>query len=173
MNQQNRRNIGRLILLVLLQVLIFKQLTIGWTQFNYIQVIIYPLFLMLLPINIGKGWLLVIAFALGLIIDMFYDSPGVHASACLFTGLLRPFILQVMEPRGGYKVNAIPTRAEFGNEWFFRYAALLLVVHILAYFSVEVFNLGEIGYILLKTIFTFLPSMLLIVIYMYILNPRY
>ena len=173
MNQISRRNISRLILLILLQVLIFKQLNIGSVQFNYIQVIIYPLFLMLLPIGIGKGWLLIVSFAVGLAIDMFYDSPGVHASASVLTGFIRPFVLQLMEPRGGYKVNAIPTKAEFGDNWFLRYASLLLIAHLLIYFSMEVFTLTELDYILLKTFFTFLPSMLLIIIYMYILNPRF
>ena len=172
MNQTFSKNIWRFILLFILQVLIFRSLSLGGLAFNYIQVFIYPIFLMLIPVSTNRNILLLLGFIMGIGIDMFYDSPGLHASATVLTAFVRPFVLSGLEPRGGYKFNAIPTLAEFGANWFYRYAAILLIIHLFFYFSIEAFQLSQLLSILLKTICTFFASMLLIVIYMLIFNPR-
>ena len=166
------RNIIRFFVLVLLQILIFKRLNLGWGQFNYIQIIIYPLFLFLLPINISKVWILVLGFVLGLTIDAFYDSPGLHASASVFTAFIRPFILSQLEPRGGYKINAVPSKKDFGLNWFSRYVSLMLIFHLLFYFATEAFTLSLGMQVLLKTIFGFIASMFMISLYVIIFNPK-
>ena len=166
------RNVWRFLLLLLLQVLVFKQLNIAGGAFNYVQILIYPLFLLLLPLNLSKSWLLLLGFLLGIAVDMFYDSPGVHASASVLTAFIRPYILHILEPRGGYKVNAHPTSAEFGAGWFIRYASLLMIVHLLTYFIAEAFQWSQILMIILKTIVSFLSSMVVISLYMVIFNPK-
>jgi hypothetical protein len=172
MNPQISRNFIRFIVLVLLQVLIFKRLNLGWNQFNYIHILIYPLFLFLLPINISKSRLLLLAFILGICIDAFYDSPGVHASAAVFTAFFRPLVLNQLEPRGGYKVNAVPTKASFGNNWFFRYVSILLFIHSLFYFSVEAFTFDLAFQVFLKTIFGSITSFIMVGLYVFIFDPK-
>jgi len=166
------KNIWRYSLVLLLQVLVFKQLNIAGGAFNYVQVLIYPLFILLLPLNISKSWLILLGFLLGISVDMFYDSPGVHASASVLTAFIRPSILQLLEPRGGYKVNAHPTSAEFGTAWFIRYSSLLLGIHLLTYFIAEAFQWSQMLMIMLKTIVSFFSSMIVISLYMVIFNPK-
>ncbi len=172
MNQTFSRNAWRFLLLFILQVLIFRPLSLGGLAFNYIQILIYPLFILLLPVNTNRNMTLLLAFGLGIGIDMFYDSPGLHGGAAVLTAFVRPFVLKALEPRGGFKFNAIPTIAEHGANWFYQYASILLAIHLLFYFSVEAFQFSQILYILLKTICSFLASMLLVVIYMLIFNPK-
>ena len=172
MNPQVSKNIVRFVVLVLLQVLIFKRINLGWNQFNYIHILIYPLFLFLLPINISKSWLLFFGFILGICVDAFYDTPGVHASATVFTAFIRPLVLNQLQPRGGYKVNAVPTKANFGNNWFFRYVSILLLVHTLFYFSVEAFTFDLAFQVLLKTMFGFITSFIMIGLYIFIFDPK-
>ncbi len=164
--------IGRFFLLLLLQVLVFKQLSLTGPGFNYVQILIYPLFILLLPLDLSKSWLLLIGFVLGISVDMFYDSPGVHASATVLTAFARPYILLVLEPRGGYKVNAHPTIAEFGSSWFLRYSGILMAIHLFAYFSAEALQWSALLMITLKTIVSLIASMLMISLYMLIFNPK-
>jgi hypothetical protein len=164
-------NVFRFISLVLLQVLILKRINIGGEQFNYVSIIIYPLFILLLPLRTPKALVLVLAFALGITIDLFYDSPGVHASALVFMGYIRRFILNRIEPRGGYNPNYSPTKKRMGFSWFLRYAALLMGAFLLFYFSVEIFNFAFLGDILLRTISSFIVSMIFIIIVMFIFDP--
>jgi hypothetical protein len=153
MERSITRNILRFGLLVLLQGLILHRINLGGSQFNYILIFIYPLFIVLLPIQIGRGLLILLAFLLGLSIDVFYDSPGLHASASVFTAFIRPFVLVSVQPRGGYKINALPNREQFGFNWFFRYCSILLVFHLFWYFLIEAFQLSQIFMVLYVLIF--------------------
>ncbi|HFB99468.1 MAG TPA: hypothetical protein ENJ53_01560, partial [Phaeodactylibacter sp.] len=83
----------RFVFLVLIQVLVFRQMTVGWDEFNYVHVIVFPLFILLLPIKISDPVLILLGFLIGITVDMFYQSWGVHASAAVFIAFMRPMIL--------------------------------------------------------------------------------
>ena len=135
-------------------------------------VLFYPIFIFLLPHKITPVLLVSIGFLLGITIDLFYDSPGVHASACVLTAFLRPLVLKIYEPRGGYKLNLSPSRKEMGLNNFLFYISTLLVIHLLFYFSMEAFSLVYFGESLLKTIVSFIPSLVFIIIYQYIFDSK-
>ena len=172
MSKQFFSNLFRFVLLVFFQVLILRRLALEWPGFPYLNVLIYPLFLLLLPLGMARWRQFALAMALGLIVDIFYDSPGVHASASVFTMYLRPYVLSWLEPRGGYNVNHSPSKERMGFSWFLRYAALLMLAHCLFYFAVETFTPVLWQAILLKTLFGYVFSMIAILIVVFILNPR-
>jgi hypothetical protein len=162
-------NVVRFFVLFLVQILILINVEINS---NYVNLYLYPVFLFLLPIRMEKVLLLIIAFIMGISIDFFYDSSGVHAATSVFTVYLRSGILRLVEPRGGYEANHAPTKQQFGARWFYQYTGFLLFLHLLLVFLLEVFNFVGFGTIMLKTILSFLLSMLLVVIYVSIFNPR-
>lgn len=164
-------NIFRFLGLVALQVLILKRIGLGWDNAQYLHVLLYPLFILLLPLRTPKPAVMLLAFLLGITIDIFYDSPGIHASASVFIGFARSFVLKQLEPRGGYNVNFSPTRQRMGIEWFLRYASIMMAAHLFFYFSVEAFTFYYIVDILLKTLVSFVASMVFIIIYMFLFNP--
>ncbi len=162
----------RFVLLLLVQVLVLKRLSPGIESFNYIHILLYPLFVMLLPLRTPQALVLGLSFLLGLLVDIFYNSPGVHAGASVFTGYLRGIVLHQLEPRGGYNVNFSPTKARMGSRWFIAYAALLMVGHLLFYFSLETFTFAYFGDTILKTVFSFFTSMGFVVAVMFVFNPE-
>ena len=172
MNSSWTKNIIRLVTIALIQVILLKRVYLGWEDFNYISVIIYPLIIILLPIRTPKLLLLVIGFLLGLFIDLFYDSPGVHTSATVFIAFIRPAVLSMLEPRGGYPMQASPTKHSFGNNWFFTYSGIILFIHLLIYFSMEVFTFVYFFEILLKTLFSFIVSFIIFILYVFLINPK-
>jgi hypothetical protein len=172
MNSEVFSHIFRFFFLFVLQVLVLKNIEMGGAAFNYIQLIIYPLFLFILPFKTSRAYLLLLGFALGLGIDVFYNTLGVHASASVFTAYIRPMVLAMLEPRGGYSAGNSPNRYRMGNNWFARYAAVMLAAHLLFLFSVEAFSVVYLPFILLKTLASFVPSYLLLMVYMFIFNPK-
>lgn len=142
------KNIGRFILLLLLQVLIVKNIHLG----RYFIFFPYILFIMLLPFNTSKPLVLVVAFVYGLCIDLFYDTQGMHASACVFMAFARGFILKLLSPREGYEENHKPTLAYMGNAWFTSYALFLIFSHHLALFYLEAFSFHEFFRTLLRVL---------------------
>lgn len=173
MSSDVTRNIIRIILLMMLQLLILKRIDISIGNFNYLHLLVYPLMIMLLPLKTPKILVIIISFFLGLGMDIFYDSPGVHAGALVFVGYLRPYILKFLEPNEGYNTDTTPTIFKMGVAWFLVYASILLFVHHLIYFSLEAFSYVYLMEILLRTIFSFIASLIILMIIMFITNPKY
>ncbi len=170
MNSVVTLNIIRFIGLLLIQVLVLKYLDSEFS--SYIRLFIYPLAILLLPVRTPAWIYLPLAFLLGISIDLFYDSPGVHASALVFMAFARPLILGFLEPRLGYGEEDVPTLNQMGFLWFIQYCAILLFIHILIYFSVEIFTPVYFIKIILSTLVSFVLSMLLIVVFNYIFNTK-
>ncbi len=172
MNNITSKIIFRFILLVLLQVAVFKQFTPDSGYGLYFHTLIYPIFIIILPFRISKINVILLAFAFGLVLDMFYSSPGVHASACVFTAFIRPTVLSLVKPQGEYDILHSPTIFNYGFVWFATYCAIMLFAHLFFYFSVEAFTFVYIGQILLKTIASFIVSYFLIILFQFIINPK-
>ena len=171
MNNIVLTNVFRFLGLLLFQGLILRRIEFSTGVWSYIHVLIYPLFIILLPMRTPRTLLVFSSFAIGILVDLFYYSPGIHASAATFLGFIRPVVLSSLEPRGGYNVNFNPTRARFGNNWFLRYSTIMLLIHLFWYFSVEAFTFVFIGQILLNTLVSFVVSMFFIFVYMLVFDP--
>lgn len=162
----------RFILILLVQVLILKRIDLSYQNFNYIHIFIYPLFLLMLPFNFSKFLYLILAFVMGISVDIFYHSLGVHAFAAVFMAFLRPQVLRIIEPREGYNKDSTPSLSGLGFAWVFIYSTLLLFVHHIVYFSMEVFSPQYPIEIILRTIFSFIVSLTLIMLVHFIFRPK-
>ncbi|HZV70564.1 MAG TPA: hypothetical protein VFG10_13510 [Saprospiraceae bacterium] len=173
MNRETIKHIIRGILFLVVQVLIFKRISSGnqWLWL-YGDIFIYPIIILLLPIRMIRHYVIIIGFLLGLLIDMFYDTAGVHAFALTAMAYTRGIVLAYLEPRGGYQLTMSPTRHSMGINWLLVYTGICLLVHVFLYFTAEIFTFVYIGKILLKTFLTFLLSFITIMGYHLLFNPR-
>lgn len=133
------KNTIRFILLVLLQVLIVQNIRLG----PYIILFPYILFILLLPFETPKLVVLLIAFFTGLVIDMFYDTAGIHAAVCTLVGFSRHYVLKLLSPREGYDPGLSPTIQSMGPVWFITYSAVIIFIHHLFFFYLEIFRFSE------------------------------
>ncbi len=165
-------NVFRFFILLALQVFVLKAVVLPIYGRPSFQVLLYPLFIMILPFNTHRLVLMLLAFVLGLLVDVFYTPLGLHAGALVFMAYARPWILSLMAPRDGYNMNQSPTWKRMGRNWFLKYAATLLFIHTFFYFSLEAFTFVYIVDILLQTVTSFFISMLFIIIFMLAFNPE-
>lgn len=172
MNKLIFNNIGRAVLLVLLQVVIFKHISLSFGDFAYMHFFIYPLIIFLVPFRVPKPLLILSAFVIGITIDMFYDSPGVHASALVFTSYMRGYILNALEPYEGYNVDAGPNTNDMGFQWFFIYSSILLGLHMIFYFSIEHFSFVYFFEIFMNAISSFIASFVIMLLFIIIFKPK-
>lgn len=122
----------------------------------------YVLFILILPFETNKLIVLFSAFLLGVCIDFFYDSSGLHASACTITGFARYYVLKYIAPRDGYDLGVKPTIEDMGLEWYLRYAGTLVVIHHFFLFYLEIFRFSEFFYTLLRVILSSIGTLALI-----------
>lgn len=151
------KNSIRFVVFVLLQVLIFNQLEIGYG----FHLMIYPLFIMLLPFELGVISLMGLAFLSGIIIDIFSNTYGLHASSLVMMAYFRPIIFKFYGPREGYDPLKEPSVFDMGNRWFTLVFGSLLLIHHFWFFLIESFEFNQFLFVLQKTTFSVVTSFLI------------
>ncbi len=172
MDKGIQNSIIRFFLLWMLQVFFLKQLYWGWSGEVYLQIFIYPLFVLLLPFRTPRTLVLLMAFALGLMVDWWYESMGMHAGALVFTAFMRAIVLRILTPREGYGIKSHPTKHSLGPTWFFQYAASLMALHLFFYYALEAFTFVYFTTIIFKLFFSWIASMLVVMLSIYVFNPE-
>lgn len=138
-------NIIRFILLIILQVTLFKN--IGY--YNIAAPFPYILFILLLPLGISNILLYLIAFGTGLTIDSFYDTIGLHASACVALAYFRIFFLNITLEADQISSFITPNLGNMKFKWFATYIVFATLVQHLVLFLIEAFTFQNI----IQTIF--------------------
>lgn len=162
------RNIIRFIVLVLVQILVLNNIQVN----GYIVPYIYILFILLLPFETPRWLLLLAAFALGISVDLFTQTPGMHAAATVFMTFLRPWVLEMSAPRDGYEPGTFPRLYYYGFQWFLRYTVILVLAHHLVLFYIEVFRFSEFFSTLLRVLLSSLFSVVLIMLSQYFIYRK-
>ncbi|MDP4209533.1 MAG: rod shape-determining protein MreD [Bacteroidota bacterium] len=154
------RNLFNFIFLVLLQVVLLNHVEINGLFNPYL----YVLFILLLPFETPKWLLLVTAFLLGLSVDWFSQSLGIHAFASVAMAYVRPHLLDFLAPRDGYDTGTKPNSEFMGLSWFFRYALILVLIHHFLLFFIQVFTFYQFFETLLRAILSSAFTLTLIVL---------
>lgn len=159
-------NIVRFIVLVLLQSLVLNNINF----LGYINPYIYILFVILFPVKNNRMLFIFLSFLLGLSVDLFLDSGGVHAAACVTIAYARPLILKfsfgMIYEHQTIKFGYM----EFGQR--LTYFAIITFIHHLLLFSLEIFNTSKILLILTKTLFSGIFTVLLCLLITVLFSSR-
>lgn len=121
--------------LVLTQVLVLNHI-----QFSgFVNPYIYILFVLLLPLSSPRYAVLLLAFLIGITIDIFSNSLGVHAFATVFAAYFRPFVIRLISNREEDMSN-YPGLMQTQSRWFLGYITIMVVLHHTVLFYLEVFT---------------------------------
>lgn len=163
MNSMISANSVRFVVLLLIQVILCNNINF----IGYVNPYIYIIFIFLFPIKDNRLVLLLTSFMLGMLVDMFSDSGGVHAAASVCLAYSRPILLKTSFGML-YEHHSIKfSNTETGS--LITYIALGTFIHHFILFSLEIFNITSILLILKKTlfssIFTIILSVLIIILF--------
>ena len=165
MNSALLGNIARFILLLTGQILIFNRIDL----FGFINPFPYVLFIILYPVNGNKSGLLAASFLLGLLMDMFWNSGGVHAAACLVLAYYRPAIFKfsfgLSYEYQTVRLNEVVTPERFS------FLLIAIVLHHFVLFVLEVFKVSFLWDILVRTLLSTIFTIITCIIIIYIIKP--
>lgn len=125
---------------------------------------LYILFILLLPFETPNVLLFLLAFLTGLTIDAFYDTPGLHAAACVLLAFVRILFISITVQKEGFDNEPEPTLSIMGLRWFLAYAFVLTLFHHFFLFNLEAFNIRELQYTLSRVILSSLFTVFLMLI---------
>lgn len=160
-------NIVRFLLLLMAQVLIFSNINFS----SFINPYVFPLFILLLPFETPSWLLMLTGFAAGLTLDIFLGSMGMHAASCLLIGYLRPFLINIITPKGtDFEIS--PNVYAQGITWFVVYLSISMTIYLTFYFLLEAATFLNFFLLLIKIVFSVIVSVLFMLIFLYLFTAR-
>ncbi|HBS52438.1 MAG TPA: rod shape-determining protein MreD [Flavobacterium sp.] len=166
MNSSLFFNLFRFIILLSLQVIVFNNINL----FGFISPFPYILFIILYPVNGNKSGLLVASFLLGIILDMFSNSGGIHTTACLFLAYFRPSIFKFAFGVS-YEYQTIKLNDTLTPERF-SFLLVAVVLHHLVLFIFEAFQFSLVWDILIRTLLSSIVTLIICIIIIYLIKPN-
>jgi len=165
MNSAVIMNFVRFFLLLTAQIVIFNNIDL----FGYINPFPYILFIILYPVNGNKPMLIISSFLLGITMDLFSNSGGVHAASCLILAYSRPYLFKfafgLSYEYQTVRINDVLTPERFS------FLLLAVIVHHFTLFILEVFQLSSLWDILLRTILGTIFTLLMCIVLIYLFKP--
>ncbi len=166
MNSALLNNIARFILLLAAQILLFNNINF----LGFINPYPYILFIILYPVNGNKYGLLFASFLIGLLMDMFLNSGGVHATSCLVLAFFRPTIFKfsfgLSYEYQTVRLNDVVTPERFS------FLFLAVVLHHITLFILEIFTLNFFFNIIVRTLLSTLFTLIISLLIIYLIKPN-
>ena len=152
------------VVMVLLQVLIFNQIHLG----GFLNPFLYVLFILLLPLSTPSYLVLLLSFAMGMTIDWFSNSPGLHASASVLMGYMRSPVIGLISQKESDQSD-YPGLRQTGWSWFLTYSVMLVLIHHFFLFFVEVFSFENFFRTLMRSFASSIFTLVMIILSQFIM----
>lgn len=144
------------IICILVQALIFNKIVL----FHVAVPIVFIYFIVRLPINLKLPYLFTFAFLIGVIIDIFSDTPGVNALACTLIAALKTSIYYAYMAKDDTTSRLTPSVSTMGLIEYSKYLLTFVVVYCFLAFTIEYFSFADVKAIVIltsaSTLFTFI-----------------
>ena len=166
MNNELFMNIFRFILLLLVQIIIFNNMNF----LGYVSPFPYILFIILYPVNGNKYGLLLASFLLGITLDIFSNSGGIHAAASIVLAYYRPYIFKfsfgVSYEYQTVKLNDVLTPERFS------FILISVLIHHIILFILETFQISFFWDTLVRIILSTVFTIIICIIIIYLIKPN-
>ncbi|GLB53521.1 rod shape-determining protein MreD [Neptunitalea chrysea] len=160
----------RFLVLVLFQVALLNHMTVH--ILGDTNPYLYILFIIWYPITDSDDRLIFIflSFLIGLSIDLFSDSGGIHAASSVLIGYLRKPYMRLSFGVGYEQQAQKLSQSSYAQR--FIYLSLMIVTHHLTMYSLESFSFASMGYVLQKTLLTSLFTLILVLLTISIFSKK-
>lgn len=158
MNNQLFKYAILFLICILSQVLIFNSIAL----FNIAFPIIFIYFIIRLPMNIKLSLLFTLAFCLGLIIDIFSDTPGVNALACTLIAAIRQPIYFAYVDKDDHTFRLIPSVASLGLTDYSKFLLTFVAIYSLLALTIEYFSFANVESLVIMFVSTTILSFIIL-----------
>ncbi len=151
----------RLGLGLFLQVTLFSKISfLGWlSPYPYLWV------LLLYPYQFPRWTSLLFGFVTGLIVDLFLNTGGMHASACVWMMTMRGYVLSFSVPQSSYEGDSTFDIEEIEIPRFATYSGILILLHHIWLFTLEIFQFSKLPVVIFKAVPAALMSLVFVLIF--------
>jgi hypothetical protein len=162
------RYIAHVLILLFLQLFLFRDTAL----LGYAYIFVYIGAILLLPTQTTPILSMIIAFFIGFLVDMFYDTIGLHAAACVLIAFFRPRIVGLFSVQGELNSMQEYNVESGGVMWFFQFSLFSSFLFCSLLFILESSSVMIFFYSLLKIIASSLTTALFLTMYSYLWASR-
>lgn len=155
------------VLLVSLQVLLFDNVNLS----VYLYPLVYIGFILLLPMNTLPIVVLLLGCFMGIVLDFFTGSAGLHTISTVFVSFIRPYILYFTVGADEVRDGGLPIPLRIGFSRFLAYSGILVFVHSFVFFSFEALS-ARFFHLTLLRVFSSSLLALVIIYFCHLLLPE-
>lgn len=158
-------NIFRFLVLLFFQVALFNKIDF----LGFVNPYPYVLFILLYPSDGNRSSLMIFSFFMGLLLDMFLNSGGVHAASSLILAYYRPYFFKFSFGLS-YEYQTVKIMGRLTTERF-SFLAITILIHHLLVFLLEAFSYTLILDVLLKTLSSSVFTLIISILLIYLFKP--
>ena len=144
-------------MLLLIQVLILNNIHL----FQVATPLLYVLFVITFRRGMPKWMILTYSFLLGLLLDIFTNTPGLAAGTMTLIAVIQPYLLETLTPRDSAE-NMRVSVSTMGFSKFVTFIAILVGIYCVVFFALEAFNFFDWQMWLLRAVSSALLTLLFV-----------
>lgn len=160
-------NLLTVIFLVMLQVFIFSNISFNGSICPYI----YVIFILMYPPFRNRYVFLLLCFLLGLGVDIFEDTGGINAFASVTLGYLSKHIIRITSGTKFFEIEEFRFSDFNMGQWVF-YTIVMVLIHHLLIFFLEIFSFGNFTDTLLKALYSSAFTIIFIFFYLILFRKK-
>lgn len=132
----------------------------------------YILFILFLPLAMGRVSILLLSFFLGLTVDLLTGTGGIHASASVLIAFIRPSILKSITNESKFDDLDAPNMNRLGIIPFLIYVFILALIHHLALFFIDAYTFTNFFYTFFKAFLSAILTLVFVLIYSFFFDGK-
>lgn len=153
-------NIFRFAIVLLIQVFVLNNIYLH----GFVVPVLYLYFVIKLPFDLQKTYVLLLAFLMGIVVDVCIGTPGINAAATVAVAFFRPFFIKIVLPAMSKDSVVAPSITGMGFLNFTGYSSLLVIVHSFLLVILETFSFQDFRQTLLRFLACAAVSFLIIIV---------
>jgi rod shape-determining protein MreD len=157
------RRFGTFAFVAILQILFLNRIAL----FGYVTPLFYIWMIARFDNYMKRTGMLLWAFFLGLVLDIFSGTPGLNAASATLLAMFQPAILKLFVSVERHD-QLFPGSASMGGHQFAGYLLLLTVLHHTVYFILRSIPLADWSVLVLKVVFSSLATFLFMIVADYV-----
>lgn len=154
--------------LLLVQVLICNHIAL----FNLAVPFIFIYFILRLPIGLNSNLLFTLAFAMGLCVDLFSDTPGLNSLCCTLLALAKKPCFYAYVTHDDKTADIMPAVSTLGWAVYSKFLITCTTLYCLLLFSIDYFSFASVKDIAIMAVASSLLTFLLILAADSLFMPR-
>ena len=136
MSKAFRSQIISFLFYTIIQIVVFQNFNLSEWGFGFV----YIAFILFLPLELSVILIMILAIIQGAILDVFYNTLGLHMFSTVLIAYLRGYLIKLLAPKMMSDLDNVSSVSQFGFQRIVVYTLILVFIHHVCLFFIMAGN---------------------------------